>query len=118
MKNIPLLLAALALCAAVAAPARADSRVRLGVSVGVPLGAPYYYDPYYDPYYYYPPPYYPPRVLVVPQTPPTYIERGDAAREEAPASAYWYYCEESKTYYPYVKHCPGGWQRVAPQPPQ
>ncbi len=23
---------------------------------------------------------------------------------------------ESKTYYPYVKECPGGWQRVTPQP--
>ncbi len=28
----------------------------------------------------------------------------------------WYYCAESKTYYPYVKECPGGWQRVTPQP--
>ena len=54
----------------------------------------------------------------MPATPPTYIERDDAAREEAPASAYWYYCAESKAYYPYVKHCPAGWQRVAPQPPQ
>ena len=55
--------------------------------------------------------------MVVPSSPPTYIERDDAERE-APASAYWYYCAESKAYYPYVKHCPGGWQRVAPQPPK
>jgi hypothetical protein len=112
-KLLPLVVA-LALGAAFAGPAMADSRVRLGVTIG----APYYYEPYYP--YYYPDPYYyyPPRVVVVPATPPTYIERGDAAREEAPASAYWYYCEESKTYYPYVKHCPGGWQRVAPQPVQ
>ena len=27
---------------------------------------------------------------------------------------YWYYCEEAGTYYPYVKECPGGWQRVLP----
>jgi hypothetical protein len=29
---------------------------------------------------------------------------------------YWYYCERSKSYYPYVKECPSGWTRVAPQP--
>jgi hypothetical protein len=112
MKKVLFLLAGLAL-GALAGPALADSHVRLGVSVGVPL----YTDPYYPGPYYYP--YYnaPPRIVVVPTAPPTYIERGDAERE-APASAYWYYCAESKAYYPYVKHCPGGWQRVTPQPPQ
>lgn len=114
MKRLLSLLALLALGAAYAGPALADRHVHFGVSVGVPLYAPYYYP---DPYYYYPP--YPPRVVVVPSSPPTYIERGDAERDQAPASAdWWYYCPESKTYYPYVKHCPGGWQRVAPQPPQ
>ena len=124
MKRLLSLLAVLALGIAFAVPAFADGRVRLGVSIGVPLGAPYG-PPYYPgPYYAYPPYYanpyydYPPRVVVVPSSPPTYIERGQEAGAEAPSNAYWYYCAESKAYYPYVKHCPGGWQRVAPQPPQ
>lgn len=113
MKKLLLLVAGLALGAACAGPAFADRHVHFGVSIGVPLGDPYYPYPYYaDPYYY------PPRVVVVPESPPTYIERGDPEPDAAPATAYWYYCAESKTYYPYVKHCPGGWQRVAPQPPQ
>jgi hypothetical protein len=112
MKRLLPLLAALALGATYAAPALADGHVHFGISVGVPLYYPYYSDPYY-----YPP--YPPQVVVVPSSPPTYIERSDTASSEAPASTdWWYYCPESKTYYPYVKHCPGGWQRVAPQPPQ
>jgi hypothetical protein len=31
------------------------------------------------------------------------------------ASSIWYYCAESKAYYPYVQHCPRGWVRVAPK---
>jgi hypothetical protein len=108
MKRLLALLAMLTLGAAYATPALADRHVHFGVSIGVPYYYPYYADPYYN---------YPPRVVVVPSSPPTYIERDDAERE-APASAYWYYCAESKAYYPYVKHCPGGWQRVAPQPPK
>jgi hypothetical protein len=116
MKKILTLLAGLLLGAAFAGPALADRHVRLGVSIGVPLGAPYY-DPYYYPYYYPDPYYYPPRVVVVPQSPPTYVERDDPQEQEAPASAYWYYCQDAKAYYPYVKQCPGGWQRVSPTPP-
>jgi hypothetical protein len=117
MKRLLPVLAALALGAALASPALADGHVHLGVSVGVPLyPAPYYYP---GPYYSYPYYDYPPRVVVVPASPPTYIERGDAERGQAPASSdWWYYCAEAKAYYPYVKHCPAGWQRVAPQPPQ
>jgi hypothetical protein len=80
----------------------------------VAIGAPafWYYPP---PYYYYPPYYYPP-VVTVPATPPVYIER-DTAGAERPASSYWYYCADSKTYYPYVKECASAWQRVEPRPP-
>lgn len=83
-------------------------RVTLGFHFGVPLGY----------HWYTPPPYYsyPPSVVVVPSAPQTYIERGGAAPAPEP-QAYWYYCADSGMYYPYVKHCPGGWQRVAPQPP-
>ena len=28
----------------------------------------------------------------------------------------WYFCDEAKAYYPYVKTCPAGWQQVTPQP--
>src|SRR6476659_9758586 len=83
--------------------AAAHGRVVVGVGFGFPVGYPWYYAP--PPYYYYPPAY-----VAAPQT--TYIERQDT-RQDAPASTdYWYYCEQSKTYYPYVKTCPGGWQRV------
>lgn len=103
----------------------------------------------YPPHYYYPPypPYQP--MVVVPSTPPVYIERSDvppvvtvqppaaaplppAAQVPAPApmppavqapapapESYWYYCADPQGYYPYVKSCPLGWQKVAPSvPPQ
>ena len=89
-------------------------RARVGIHIGVPL--------WWGPRYYYPPPYYYPYqyppVVVVPQSPPVYIERGDApAAPEPESSNWWYYCSNPSGYYPYVKQCPGGWQRVAPQPP-
>jgi FKBP-type peptidyl-prolyl isomerase-like protein len=28
----------------------------------------------------------------------------------------WYYCADFKAYWPDVKECPGGWQKVVPQP--
>lgn len=95
------------------------SGVRFGVFVGAPLLAYSLYRPYYAPYYDYPPPYYAP--VVVRQAAPTvYVEQSPAqapAAQPAPQTAWWYYCAESKTYYPYVQQCPAGWQQVAPQPP-
>lgn len=88
-------------------------------SYGFYFGLPLYGPGYYPAPYYYPPYYYPPAV-VVPSSPPVYIEQGNAQAAPGPASSqqnWWYYCADSKTYYPYVKECPGGWQRVAPQPP-
>jgi hypothetical protein len=87
----------------------------VGVYFGGPLFWPGYYGAYpYAPYYgsYYGPGYYPPA------QPTTYVEQdqAQAAPEQAAPAASWYYCAESKTYYPYVKQCPGGWQQVAPQP--
>ncbi len=85
------------------------SHVWLGFNFGVPLGwsAPYYYYP--PPVYYYPPAY------VQPSPPPVYVERSDTV-PEGPGT--WFYCRESNNYYPYVKQCPGGWQRVPAQPQQ
>ena len=66
----------------------------------------------------YPPPYYYPPVVVQPAPPPVYIEQNPQPAYSAPAPAQnsWYYCAGSRSYYPYVKDCPGGWQQVAPQP--
>ncbi|HKU71619.1 MAG TPA: hypothetical protein VJQ51_12330 [Burkholderiales bacterium] len=90
--------------------------------VGVFIGAPLFYSPWYYPYGYYPAPYYPPVAYPsYPSGPTTYVEQGQP--EAAPAqrsdsnSNYWYYCPEAKAYYPYVKQCAAGWQKVSPQPP-
>ncbi|HSG22962.1 MAG TPA: hypothetical protein VLA64_08400 [Azonexus sp.] len=82
-------------------------------SVGVYFG-PYWGPGFYSPYYY------PPQVIVVPAAPPpVYIEQREAPAEAASATQqYWYYCGSSKGYYPYVKECLDGWQKVLPQPPR
>jgi hypothetical protein len=82
------------------------------VRFGVVLGGPFWWGPpYYAPYY--PPPYYyfPPVVTA----PPVYVERG-GAHAAARRQTHWYYCAASRSYYPYVRECPGGWQRVATKP--
>lgn len=62
--------------------------------------------------WWYPPPYYYYYPVAVPVEPVTYIEQADTAVEP---SRWWYYCETSTNYYPYVKECPAGWERVAPR---
>lgn len=121
MKRITATLVAVAAAAALAAAGSAlagghgghgghfhhggHGRVFLGIGLGAPLFWPWYY----------PPAYYPPAVVAVPSSPPVYVEQGDDAATAK--SDYWYYCPESKGYYPYVRECPRGWQRVAPEPP-
>lgn len=83
-------------------------RVHFGVQIGAPW-YPYWYHPW--PYYYYPAP-----VVVDRSEPPVYVERDEPAEAAAP-QGWWFYCEQTKTYYPYVKTCPGGWQKVPPTPP-
>jgi len=78
-------------------------RVHFGVMIG----------PAWSPWYYPPPVYYPP--VVIERSPPVYVEQPAAA--PAPQTSYWYFCPEAQGYYPYVKECPGGWQKVLPQPP-
>ena len=65
---------------------------RVFIGTGVYYGWPYYY-PYYNPadVLLYPPP---------------------------PTDPYWYYCRAASAYYPYVKSCPGGWERYLPGTPQ
>jgi hypothetical protein len=105
---------------------------RVGVYIGAPLLAYSYYRPYYYPPYYYAPAYYPPVAVA----PPTYVEQPQVqqaplyqSQPQAPSyqpepqqqaapqpGNMWYYCNESRAYYPYVKSCPAGWQQVTPQP--
>ena len=94
----------------------------VGVNVGIPgWGWPYYgYAPWgypYYPYYSYPypsPAYYPPAAVA---QQPVYVEQQPAPpAQQQSAVGYWYYCANPGAYYPYVKECPAGWQRVAPQP--
>ncbi|MBL8497955.1 hypothetical protein ABF87_10065 [Nitrosomonas sp. JL21] len=65
--------------------------------------------------YYYPPMYSYPPTVIVPSTPPVYIQQ-ETQRTPQPTN-YWYYCRNPDGYYPYVKDCPGGWLPVSPQPP-
>lgn len=63
----------------------------------------YYYSP---PVYYYPAPYYQSAPVIIQSPPPTYVQ---------PQPQYWYWCESSRAYYPYVRECPSGWRAVNPQ---
>ncbi|MCL5022224.1 MAG: hypothetical protein M1497_02445 [Nitrospirae bacterium] len=72
-------------------------------------GYPYYYPYYYYPYSYYPY-YYGESPVVLQEQPPEYVQPTPREEEEY----YWYFCPDSKNYYPYVKKCPGGWLRVVP----
>jgi hypothetical protein len=141
MKRLSVVLAAfltLLSLFAVSAPAEANGRFHGGVflNFGVPWpgywGPRYYYPPayyYYDDYYYAPP-----AVVLTRPNPPQYIERSDveatpaATPQPAPAQPpaqsqpqqpqhqWWYWCQASEKYFPYVKECPGGFQRVPAQP--
>lgn len=92
---------------------RHHHRGHVGIYFGAPF-VPYYAAPYYPRYYYYPP------TVVVPPSPPVYIEQAPSATWSTPlaqsAPAYWYYCADSQTYYPYVQRCASPWQQVIPQP--
>jgi hypothetical protein len=41
-----------------------------------------------------------------------------APQGAAPQAASWYYCDSTKTYYPYVTECKEGWRQVPATPPQ
>ena len=70
-----------------------------------------YPDPFFNrPFYNYPP------TVVVPVTPPVYIQQ-EQPRPVQQQTNYWHYCRNPEGYYPYVKSCPDGWLQVAPQPP-
>jgi len=65
-------------------------------------GAPYY--PAYPYYYnYWAPP-------VVQEQSPGYVQPTPQVEEQT----YWYFCPDTRNYYPYVKKCPSGWLKVVP----
>ena len=87
-----------------------------GASVGfffapAPLFYPYYYPRYYGP----------PAVLLPAPSAPVYIEQSQqspAPVVSSPAQAsgaYWYFCRDTQTYYPYVQQCATPWEQVVPQ---
>jgi hypothetical protein len=115
LRNILLLLSASAMLVAGQAAQAHGSRTTFGVYVGPSvMWGPAWGHPVYGP-----PFYYPPSVVVVPAAPPppppVYIEQSQPAAE---SQQYWHFCKSAKAYYPYVKECPEGWQRVLPQPEQ
>jgi hypothetical protein len=79
--------------------------------------SPVYPYPYPYPYSYsYSIPWEPPLALASPP---------ESAVPAVPPTSYWYFCEASGAYYPYVATCPGGWRPVpatpadaSPVPPQ
>jgi hypothetical protein len=77
-------------------------RVRIGIGVGTFWGPHWGWGPDW-PYYAYPPVVVAPSPVVVQPLPPQ--------------PQYWYYCDDAKSYYPYVAQCPGGWRAVTPTPP-
>lgn len=101
---------------------------------------PYYGRPYYGPNFYGDPYYYgyPPAVVYAPVQQPVIIEQAPQPTvyvEQTPAQAAagspqaaptaaaqqdysWYHCDQPEGYYPYVKECPQGWQKVKPEPPK
>lgn len=110
--------------AAVAALACASGAAQAAhVGVFISGGVPYYYPVAPVPYYYAPAPV----VVAPPPQAPDYVEQGQPqAQPQAQAQGpgaddgqnadTWYYCDASKTYYPYVKQCSSGWRAVPAQP--
>ena len=72
--------------------------------IGAPfwLATPWAYPVWHAPRYYQAPP------VVIERQAPTYIQ---------PEPLYWYHCQDPQGYYPYIRQCPGGWQKVVPSAP-
>jgi len=80
-------------------------------------GAPYYYAN--DVYYTQAPGGYtvaePPAMAEAPAAPAPQVQA--PAPGGAPGGGNWYFCDSSKTYYPYATSCPEGWRTVPATPP-
>lgn len=71
-------------------------------------------------WYFYPAPIYPypDYVAAIYDDPTMGAPPPPAAVPAGGAPGYWYYCQPSGAYYPYVQSCPAPWTPVTPQPPQ
>ena len=74
--------------------------------------APPVYGPVVQPYYE--PTYIAPPVVALPP-PPTNLAQGPST-EMPGGSPWWYFCRKPGAYYPYVRECPSGWEKVSPTP--
>lgn len=91
-----------------------DLHFGYGLGLGYGLG---YYGFGIPHYYPYPPVMaVPAPVVTVPASPQTYIQH-DISPAPQPQTSYWHYCRNPEGYYPYVRDCPGGWEKISPQPP-
>lgn len=95
-------------------------RARVGVYIGPPvIAAPFWYHP--RPYFYsHPYPYYSAPPVIYREEPTVYIEQNPAPAPAPQAQQqFWYYCQDTQTYFPHVQTCASPWQRVIPHaPPQ
>jgi hypothetical protein len=82
------------------------------MGVGVVVGSPFFWGPWY-----YPPVYYPP-VVIERSAPPVYVEQLPPieSRPQTRYAGYWYYCQSPSGYYPEVRECPRGREKVPPRP--
>jgi hypothetical protein len=65
-------------------------------------------------WYFYPQPVYPYPDIV---SDTYYQDESDYGSQAGGGGQSWYYCQNPKGYYPYVKSCNGGWQTVPATPP-
>lgn len=117
-KNIFIILGVMAIIMVTSLPGYArgphfhsGASVWIGPGWGVGWGpgwGPGWVAPVYPRYY----PYYPPAASYAEPPPAEYYD--PAPLPEQPE--YWYYCKKPKGYYPYVRSCPDGWTKVAPNP--
>jgi hypothetical protein len=108
-RSLVIFLASLVLLLGYSLPSQAQ-HFRGGVWIGPGWGPGWWGAPYYG--YGYPyAPYYSAPPVVIQQQPQEYIQQPAVQ----PQQQYWYYCTEAKAYYPYVKQCPGGWNKVVPR---
>lgn len=74
--------------------------------------------PWFYPWYYgYAVPVFPYSVYSETAAPVEFVEMNPAPAADDAANV-WYYCQNPQGYYPYVKSCAGGWQKVPVQPPK
>jgi hypothetical protein len=81
-------------------------------SFSIVLGAPLYWPSYYRSYRPYG--WYGQSPVIVQQAPVTYVQR-QAPPASVATQEFWYYCPDTRSYYPYTQTCPSEWLQVVPQ---